>query len=270
MAKFIAAAIQMASADNIEENLQQAGALLEEAAARGAKLAALPEYLHRLGRRSAEGAEEVPGGRTFQFLSEKAKQTGMWISGGSVFEKNPGGLPYNTSMLIAPDGSLAAKYRKAHLFDVDIPGGVTIQESARMAKGERPVVAHAEGLCNLGLSICYDARFPEIYRLMALAGAEVFLVPADFTYQTGRAHRELLLRARAVENGCYVVAPQQCHGKSCGETMIIDPWGTVLAKMDMEQGVITAEIDTQKVSQTRESVGILTNRRTDLYEIGWK
>ena len=139
MAKFIAAAIQMASTGDIQENLQQAGALLEEAAKQGAVLAALPEYLHRLGRRSAECAEEVPGGETFCFLAQKAKELNLWILGGSVMEKNPDGLPFNTSMLIAPDGTLAAKYRKAHLFDVDIPGGVSVQESARMAKGEKPV-----------------------------------------------------------------------------------------------------------------------------------
>ena len=123
MSKFIAAAIQMASTDNIEENLRQAGMFLDEAAARGAKLAALPEYLHYVARRSREAAEEIPGGRTFQFFSEKAKQLDMWILAGTIFEKKDGALPYNTSMLIAPDGSLAAKYRKTHLCDLVLPGG---------------------------------------------------------------------------------------------------------------------------------------------------
>jgi predicted amidohydrolase len=194
----------------------------------------------------------------------------MWILGGSVFEKNGDNQPYNTSMLIAPDGTLVAKYRKAHLYDVAVPGSVPVQESANMAHGDKPVLVNTEELGNLGLTICYDVRFPEIYRLLALAGAEVFFVPADFGFRTGRAHRELLLRARAVENGCYVIAPQQCHKKSCGETMIIDPWGEVLAKMDMESGVITAEIDTDRVHSTQESLGLFTNRRTDLYDIRWK
>ncbi len=271
MGKFIAAAIQMASTADIEENLRQAGLYLEEAAARGAKLAALPEYLHYASHCSKEVAEEIPGGRTFQFFSEKAKQLNMWILAGPIFEKKDNALPSNTSMLIAPDGSLAAKYRKTHLCDLVLPGGqTTIMESHNMSPGEKPVVYDAEGIGRVGFSICYDVRFPEFYRGMALQGAELFFVPADFGKRTGLAHRELLLRARAVENSCYVIAPQQCHGGACGETMIIDPWGTVLAKMGMEPGVITAEIDMESPSATRASMGIFDNRRTDLYDTLWK
>lgn len=271
MAKYIAAAIQMASTKDIDENLQEAGRLLDGAAAKGAKLAVLPEYLHRVAFRSREAAETVPGGQTFQFFSEKAKQLNIWILGGTVFEKNGNQQPFNTTMLIAPDGTLAAKYRKAHLYDVSVPGCVPVQESANMAHGgEKPLVIKTEELGNLGLTICYDVRFPEVYRLLALDGAEVLFVPADFGFVTGRAHREVLLRARALENGCYVIAPQQCHKKSCGETMIIDPWGTVVAKMDMEPGVITAEIDTDMVHSTRDSLGLFSNRRPDLYDIQWK
>ena len=271
MSKFIAAAIQMASTDNIEENLRQAGLLLEEAAARGAKLAALPEYLHKLVHRSKEAAEEIPGGRTFQFFSEKARQLDMWILAGTIFEKKEGALPYNTSMLIAPDGTLAAKYRKVHLCDLVLPGGqTTIMESHNMSPGEKPVVYDAEGIGRVGFSICYDVRFPEFYRGMALQGAELFFVPADFGKRTGLAHRELLLRARAVENSCYVIAHQQCHEKACGQTMIIAPWGTVLARLDMEPGVITAEIDMENPRATRDSMGIFANRRTDLYDTLWK
>ena len=271
MSKFIAAAIQMASTDDIEENLRQAGLLLEEAAARGAKLAALPEYLHRLASRSREAAEEIPGGQTFQFFSEKARQLDMWILAGTIFEKKEGALPYNTSMLIAPDGTLAAKYRKVHLCDLVLPGsGQTVMESRNMSSGEELVVYDAPGIGRVGFSICYDVRFPEQYRAMALQGAELFFVPADFGKRTGLAHRELLLRARALENSCYVIAPQQCHEKACGQTMIIDPWGTVLARLDMEPGVITAEIDMENPRYTRESMGIFANRRTDLYDTLWK
>lgn len=273
MSKFIAAAIQMASTDDMEENLRQAGCFLEEAAEKGAKLAALPEYLHYVAHRSREAAEDIPGGPTFRFFSQKAKKLDMWILGGTIFEKKDGALPYNTSMLIAPNGSLAAKYRKVHLCDLVLPGNqTTVRESADMSQGEQPVVYDAEGIGRVGFSICYDVRFPELYRAMALQGAELFFVPADFGWRTGRAHRELLLRARAVENSCYVIAPQQCHEKACGETMIIDPWGTVLAKMDMEPGVITAEIDMESPRATRDSMGIFANRRTDLYDTlrkGW-
>lgn len=271
MSKFIAAAIQMASTDDIEENLRQAGLLLEEAAAKGAKLAALPEYLHYVAYKSREAAEEIPGGRTCRFFSEKAKQLNMWILAGTVFEKKDGALPYNTSMLIAPDGTLAAKYRKVHLCDLVLPGGqTTVMESHNMSPGESCVVYDAPGIGRVGFSICYDVRFPEFYRAMALQGADLFFVPADFGKRTGLAHRELLLRARAVENSCYVIAPQQCHKKACGQTMIIDPWGTVLARLDMGPGVITAEIDMESTKMTRDSLGIFANRRTDLYDTLWK
>ena len=271
MSKFIAAAIQMASTEDIEENLRQAGLLLAEAAAKGAKLAALPEYLHYVAYKSREAAEEIPGGRTCRFFSEKAKQLNMWILAGTVFEKKDGALPYNTSMLIAPDGTLAAKYRKVHLCDLVLPGGqTTVMESHNMSPGESCVVYDAPGIGRVGFSICYDVRFPEFYRAMALQGADLFFVPADFGKRTGLAHRELLLRARAVENSCYVIAPQQCHKKACGQTMIIDPWGTVLARLDMGPGVITAEIDMESTKMTRDSLGIFANRRTDLYDTLWK
>ena len=271
MSKFIAAAIQMASTDDIEENLRTAGSLLEEAAAKGARLAVLPEYLHDVAHRSREAAEEIPGGPTFWFLAEKAKKLDMWILAGTIFEKNGEDLPYNTSMLIAPDGTLAAKYRKLHLCDLVMPGGQQVSmESHDMAPGQEPVIFDIPGIGRAGFSICYDLRFPEFYRGMALRGADLFFVPADFSRRTGRAHRELLLRARAVENSCYVIAPQQSLEKSCGHTMIIDPWGTVLARMDMENGVITAEIDMDMPRAIREDMGIFANRRTDVYDTLWK
>ena len=272
MKPFLAAAIQLDSGSCIEDNLRQAGALLDEAAARGAQVAALPEYLHFVG---PDRAEAVPDGQTGHFLSGKARQHGMWILGGTIFEKNPGGLPWNTSLLFAPDGSLAAAYRKLHLCDIIIPGGITTQESARMVHGHRPATADAGELGKFGLTICYDVRFPELFRLLALEGVHTFFVPADFGIKTGRAHRSLLLRARAVENGCYIIAPQQCgqssaEGLSCGQSMIIDPWGDVLAQLDDGPGVITATIDPNRCLQLRQQLGMFENRRTDLYQIGWQ
>jgi len=270
MSRFLAAAIQMASTADREENLRTAGLLLDQAAARGARLAVLPEYLHNVSDRSREAAEEIPGGPAFCFFSQKAIQLNMWIHCGSVFEKNADALPYNTSMLIAPDGTLAATYRKLHLCDLELPAnGISVLESDRMTRGETPTVYDAPGLGRLGFSTCYDLRFPELYRCMALDGAEIFLVPSDFGWRTGRAHRELLLRARALENACYVIAAQQCYEGACGETMIIDPWGTVLARTDLLPGVVTAEIDTDFARSTGENLGIFANRRTDLYHIGW-
>lgn len=272
MTPFLAAAIQLDSGSCIEDNLRQAGTLLDEAAARGAQVAALPEYLHFVG---PDQAETVPDGPSCRFLSEKAQTLGMWILGGTIFEQNPGGLPWNTAPLFAPDGSLAAAYRKLHLCDISIPGGVTSRESARMVRGELPTTADAGDLGKFGLTICYDVRFPELFRLLALEDVHTFFVPADFGIKTGRAHRALLLRARAVENGCYVIAPQQCglssaEGPSCGQTMIIDPWGDVLAQLDDGPGVITATIDPNRCLQLRQQLGMFENRRTDLYQIDWQ
>lgn len=272
MQPFLAAAIQLDSTGYVEENLNQIGSLLDEAAARGAQVAALPEYLHFVG---PDGAEPVPDGRTCRFLAGKARQHSMWILGGTVFEQNPDGLPWNTSPLFAPDGTLAAAYRKLHLCDISVPGGVTARESARMTRGGDPVTADAGEFGTFGLTICYDVRFPELFRLLALEGVHTFFVPADFGMGTGRAHRALLLRARAVENGCYVIAPQQCGlstagGPSCGQTMIVDPWGNVLAQLDDGPGVITAQINPQRCLQVRQQLGLFDNRRTDLYRVGWK
>lgn len=272
MKPFLAAAIQMNSTRDAEQNLQTAAALLQEAAAKGAQVAALPEYLHSAGRDTQEAAEPIPGGRTFRFLSEQARQHHMWILGGTVLEQNPDGLPWNTSMLFAPDGALAAKYRKVHLCDIKVPGVAALWESQHMSAGQALVLADAGDLGRFGLTICYDVRFPELYRLLALKGAHTFFVPADFARNTGRAHRELLLRARAVENGCYVIAPQQCGEKapgtfSCGETMIVDPWGTVLARLDDAPGVITAEIDPDQCRRRRDQLGLFANRREDLYRL---
>jgi predicted amidohydrolase len=190
----------------------------------------------------------------------------MWVVAGSFHETGPDeSHTYNTSLVFNREGGLAASYRKIHLFDVDIPGRVSHQESRLVAAGQETVVVAVEG-AQVGLSICYDLRFPELYRRLATAGANVLLVPAAFTAHTGRDHWEVLLRARAVENQCYVVAAGQIGdhepGRSCyGRSMVIDPWGTVMAQAPDDVGIAIADIDLDRMSRIRAELPSLANRR---------
>ena len=201
-----------------------------------------------------------------------ARETGMWLHGGSIYEKNPqGGRPYNCTMVIRPDGTLAAKYRKLHPFDVTVPGGGQMRESSQICPGDAIVTVDAGELGTWGLSVCYDLRFGELYRIMALEGAQVLFVPANFTLNTGKDHWEVLLRARAIENGCYVVAPEQFgpgpEFPAYGRSMVVDPWGNVVAQAPDRPGVILADIDLDYVEEIRRKVGTLTNRRADRYRL---
>lgn len=280
MAKYKAAVLQMDSGRNKEENFKEAEELLAQAVSSGAKLAAFPEYFHYGGR---SAAEEIPGGETCLFMSEQAKKHGIWLLSGSFSEKNPllsddaadagSGKPFNTAALFAPDGTYVTKYRKLHLCDIYDENGPLAEESAHLAAGCEPVMADLGDFGLFGLSTCYDIRFPELYRYYALSGASAVFVPSDFGMKTGRAHREVLLRARAIENGLYIIAPQQCGPStlpgqtSCGQSMIIDPWGRILAKLEDDPGIAVAEIDTDYVTVVRNQLGTLKNRRTDLYEV---
>ena len=207
------ALVQLDARDDVDANIATAVALADEAAGGGARFVALPEYLQYRG--SDEGfrasARPIPGPHTEPF-SEVARRHGAWILVGSTAEVSPDpARPFNTSALIAPDGSVAAIYRKVHLFDVAVDAGPVDTESARVTAGDRLVTAEVDGTV-VGLSICYDLRFPELYRALALAGAQVLTVPSAFTERTGRDHWEVLLRARAIENAAYVLAPSQIGG----------------------------------------------------------
>lgn len=273
MERFIAAAIQMDSGSDLEENLAIAAKLVDEAAGRGARLVAMPENVNYVGRGGADNAEEVPGGPTFRCLSELARKHGIWLHCGSILEKNPSGdsRPFNCTMVINPRGELAARYRKLHPFDVVIENGPSVKESDRICPGDEIVTVDTGDLGRWGLSICYDVRFGEIYRLMALEGAHLLFVPANFTMNTGKDHWEPLLRARAIENGCYVIAPGQCGVKpkfqAYGKSLIVDPWGTVVAQASDHPCVITAEIDLDYLGKVRRQVFTLENRRSDLYRL---
>ncbi|WP_235401509.1 carbon-nitrogen hydrolase family protein [Rubrobacter aplysinae] len=269
----LTAAIQMSSTPDKEENKATAEALIRSAAASGARLIALPELwsCHGLENAYLEAAEPVPGPTT-DFLGGLARELGVYLLGGSILESVGGSEKmYNTSTFFAPSGALTAVYRKVHLFDVKAPDREYL-ESASMAPGSEVVTADAGG-ARLGLSVCYDVRFPELYRSLALDGAEALAVPAAFTLQTGKDHWELLLRARAVENQAYVIAPAQWGQKAdgrwtYGRSMIVDPWGTVLATCPDRDGYALADLDIEYLRRFRTEFPSLLNRRPEAYPGG--
>jgi predicted amidohydrolase len=266
------AAIQVNTQNNPGENLAQVEHLLDQAAGMGAQFAALPEYWSYLGPISGfeQAAQTVPGPLIAR-LQEKARQHRMIVHGGSIVEHHPElpGKFYNTSVLINREGEIVAQYRKIHLFDVNLTNGEKHYESERIAPGNELVTAEIDGI-TFGLTVCYDLRFPELYRLLTLRGAQILLVPAAFTLHTGRDHWEILLRARAIENLCYVVAPAQVGShppnKQCfGRSMIVDPWGLVLAQAPDLPGVTMAEIDLEAIERARAQIPCLENRRPETY-----
>ena len=262
--------VQMNSQEDREQNVQTALRLIERAAAQGAELVVLPEFVTYLGRSEGqwEHAESVPGPSSKAFAAA-ARRHGIWLHCGSLPERSQApGRCYNTTLLMSSQGSIAATYRKIHLFDVDIAAG-SYRESETVLPGCEAVVAQI-GDHRLGLSICYDIRFPELYRALALAGAEVIAVPAAFTLFTGRDHWEVLLRARAIENQCFVIAAGQwgSHppGRVCyGRSMVVNPWGTVIAQVSDGEGVVVADLDFALLNKIRAEVPSLANRRPEAY-----
>ena len=264
------AVVQLDAGEAVAANIAAAATLADEAAAGGARFVALPEYLQFRGPDDGfrASARPIPGPHTEPF-GEVARRRDAWILVGSTAEiSDDPGRPYNTSTLIAPDGSIAAIYRKVHLFDVAIDRGPTDTESARVTAGDRLVTADVDGT-TVGLSICYDLRFPELYRALALAGARVLTVPSNFTVRTGRDHWEVLLRARAIENAAYVLAPSQIGGPpgqpAYGRSMIIDPWGTIVAQAPDSVAILRAELDLVRVEALRRQIPVLANLRPDVY-----
>jgi predicted amidohydrolase len=255
-------AVQMRSTNDLAANLATVRELAGRAASEGARLVALPECFSFLGQREGDKlaiAESLDqGGPVLGTLRELATKHEVWMLGGGTPEIVPGDAKrtYNTAVLVDPRGELAATYRKIHLFDVDIPGGAVLRESDATCAGADLVVADIEG-AKVGLSICYDVRFPELYRALAIdRGAEVLMVPAAFTAHTGAAHWNLLLRARAVEDQAWVVAPAQWgrHNdkrESFGHTLVADPWGTVVAERAEGDGVVMATLDGATVAKRR-------------------
>ena len=265
-----AAAVQLNSTDDKQRNLEAAERLVRAAADDGAELVALPEKWNVLGGGEAlrTGAEELDG-PTITAARSWAHELGIHLVAGSIAERAPGRERlFNTSVLIGPDGEIAARYRKIHMFDVDV-GGIAYRESEHEEPGTEIVVAHA-GDVPIGLTVCYDLRFPELYRILAVRGARVIVVPSAFTLHTGKDHWEVLLRARAIENTAFVVAPNQVgeappHYHSYGRSMVLDPWGVVLATAHDVECFIAAELDFALQDRIRESLPALANRRPESY-----
>ena len=267
------AAIQMTSSHLIAENLAAAGELLREAKDLGCDIACLPENFSFIGLRDADKlqvAETDGTGAVQSFLSDTARKLRMWILGGTiVIRGDTERRVANSSLLIDADGKRVARYDKIHLFDVTIPGrDEQYRESTHVTPGRESVIADTP-VGKLGLSVCYDMRFPELYRDLVSQGAEWLAMPAAFTVPTGRAHWETLLRARAIENLCYVVAPAQTGThtsgrETYGDSLIVDYWGQVLSRLAKGTGVITAEIDLAKEAETRVRFPALNNRQLGL------
>jgi nitrilase len=265
------AAIQTASTTDLGRNLHAAGRLIAQAASAGAGLAALPEYFCLMGRRDTDklAIAEAPGDGPIQaFLSRTAADQGLWLIGGTMPMKVEGAPDRvrNACLVYGPDGRLAARYDKIHLFAFD--NGREQYDEARVLQAGSEPVAFEAGPLRVGLSVCYDLRFPELYRALgATLPCDLIAVPAAFTYPTGRAHWELLLRARAVENQAYVIAPAQggTHEngrRTWGHSMIVDPWGDVLAERAEDgEGVVLAELDPGRLAEVRRQLPALRHRR---------
>lgn len=264
-----AAVIQLQSGDQISENLNQASQVIESANARGARLVVLPEGFAFLGAETekAQHAEDLSGdGPILLMLRKHAKRHGIWIIGGGMPERSEDSArPYNTSVLLSPSGDVVERYRKIHLFDVELSDGTVLTESRGNLSGTDPVVAQVEEHC-LGMSICYDVRFPELYRVLRRSGATLLSMTAAFTKTTGEAHFTTLLRARAIENQAYLLAAAQwgehpLGRKTYGHSAVIDPWGRVVAELPSGVGFVSADLDLEEVKSVRTQMPIDSHRR---------
>jgi predicted amidohydrolase len=266
-----AACVQLNSGEDKALNIERAEPLVGRAAALGAEVVLLPEKWNARGSSEATvaSAEALEGGETIDAMRDWAKTHGIVLIGGSIAERREGREKLsNTSIVFGKDGQIDAVYRKIHLFDVEV-GGIVYRESDTEEPGEETEICEIEGW-QVGLTVCYDLRFPELYRILAVEGAEIVTVPAAFTSFTGKDHWELLLRARAVENQCYVLAANEwgSYGdgrSSYGRSMIVDPWGLVMAQAGDDDGVIVADLDREVLTRVRQSIPSLANRQPLAY-----
>ncbi|MCP4264952.1 MAG: carbon-nitrogen hydrolase family protein [Candidatus Brocadiaceae bacterium] len=268
--KFKVSVIQFCSNEDRDRNLKLVDKFIGNAVKDGARVVVLPEMFSCCGHTKVmvEKAEDIPG-RTISFLSDKARIHGIYIVCGSIFERVGINKVYNTSVIVGRTGEILVKYSKIHLFDVDIQDKIRYKESENVVAGNKMVTVNMGGI-DVGLSICYDLRFCELFRSLALKGAKVVFIPSAFTATTGEYHWEPLIKARAIENQVFMVAANQigtspnditCYGKS----MIVDPWGRVLAKAKDNENVITAMVDLDILKEVRTEIPLFEHRRTDLY-----
>ena len=261
------AAAQMNSGNDRRATLIRMEEMTREAAAAGADLILFPEHADFIGKPMSQYAE-TDHGELAASLGKLAADNEIWLHCGSIPERNPDGKPFNTSLFFNRKGNLVAKYRKIHLFEVDLSDGPAVNESDIIEAGREVMVADTD-FGRVGFAICYDLRFPELFHTMADLGAELIFMPADFTAMTGKDHWEVLLRARAIENTCYVAAANQIGEKpdfvSYGHSIIIDPWGRILAEKEEGEGLIYADFDTETVRRIRRQMPSLKNARKDLW-----
>jgi predicted amidohydrolase len=267
--KLQAALIQMKVVEGKGNNLGTAERMLKQAASEGARLLVLPEMFNVPYDNSffPEYAEEYPG-ETTEFLKKKAMELDVYIAGGSIPERE-GDRIYNTSYIFSPQGELIGKHRKAHLFDIDVKGGITFRESDVLSPGQESTLFHVDGI-KVALIICYDIRFPEFTRRLALEGAQAVLVPAAFNMVTGPAHWHLSARARALDNQVYMLLCSQSRNMDSsytayGHSLAANPWGDLVAEMETEEGVLHVTIDTDTIEKVRNQLPLLKHRREELY-----
>jgi predicted amidohydrolase len=266
-----AGAVQLNSTDDPDRNLQTADRLVRDAAGRGAELVVLPEKWTVLGtgEQLSAGAQPLDG-PAITWARGVARELGIDLVAGSIVERVAGReKTSNTSLHVGPDGEVKATYRKLHMFDVEVDGTV-YAESAHEQPGDEVVVSELADGTKLGMTVCYDVRFPELYRLLAVRGAEVISVPSAFTLATTRDHWEVLLRARAIENQCFIVAPNQIGThpggfRSGGRSMIVDPWGLILASAPDTETAIVADLDASVLRDVRRRLPSLAHRRPEVY-----
>ncbi len=266
---FKLALCQMLVTDEPEENRKRASEMVREAARNGAAMIALPEMFHTpYSRKSILANKEKADGKTVSMLSELARECGIYLIGGSIAEEEGEGI-YNTCFVFHPSGELIGKHRKAHLFDVDVKGGIRFMESEIFMPGEQVTVVETE-FCDVGIAICYDVRFPELFRNMALKGAKLMVLPASFNMTTGPAHWDLTLRARALDNQVYFAGISPARNlesvyHSYGSTCITTPWGEFCAKLDSNPAIAYGEIDLDYLERIRGELPLLKQRRPELY-----
>jgi predicted amidohydrolase len=267
MKSYLAAAVQMTSLPDLAQNLVQAEELIDLAVNRGAELVCLPENFAFMGEEPDKLAQaQAIADGSQKFLYTMAQKYQVTILGGGFPVPTDHGKVYNVALLVGPNGQQLARYEKVHLFDVDLPDGNTYRESNTVKSGQDlPTVYSSPELGRLGLSVCYDVRFPELYRHLSKEGAEVLFVPAAFTAYTGKDHWQVLIKARAIENTCYVIAPAQtgCHygrRQTHGHAMIVDPWGVILADAGDRPGVAIGEINPDRLRQIRQQMPALQHR----------